>query len=341
MSRGLEVGGGGAGRAVLARNFVWDNHTCMPLRPGDNSFLPQLSRARASGCSAVTINIGFGEQRPIDHLRMLAGFRSWLKARPDDFLLVQTTADFDRAREGGQLGVVFDIEGARAIEDDLALLGLYRDLGVGWMLIAYNRANLAGSGCYDPVDTGLTDFGRAMIAEMERVGITLCLTHTGERTARDAIAVATRPFIFSHSNCAAVYPHARNISDALIRECAEHGGVVGMNGLGDFLGPAGSDLIDAYVAHVDHAVQLVGPAHVGIALDYVYDQDELRQFLATMPETFPDGLPDHLPLVPPEALVTIIERLLILGYSEADLAMLLGDNWRRVAHATWDAPNAH
>ena len=320
---------------LIASSLVWDNHACMPLRPADTSFLPQLARAKAAGCAAVTLNIGFGEQTPIEHLRMLAAFRQWLSARPDEYALVQTLADIARARAAGRLAVMFDIEGARAIGDDLNLVQLYHELGVRWMLIAYNRANFAGSGIYDDADEGLTRFGRAMIAEMNRVGMTLCCSHTGHRTARDAMAASTKPVIFSHSNCAAVHAHPRNIGDDLIRECAEQGGVIGLCGIGHFLGPPGVDLVEAIVRHIDHAVQFVGPRHVGIALDYVYDEAELIAFMKTMRHSFPDGVGDAFPMVPPEALPDIVAGLLARGYAAGDVAMILGGSWLRIAEANW------
>lgn len=324
----------GIGRTLLGRHFVWDNHSCLPLRPGDEAFIAQLHRVRDAGCSAITLNIGFGEQTPEQHLRVLAWFRHWL-ANHEGFLIVREPADLDRAVAGDRLAVMFDIEGARAIGDQLSLVPLYRELGVVWMLIAYNKANLAGSGCYDAEDSGLTAFGRAMVAEMNRVGMMVCVSHTGERTALDAFEASARPVIVSHSNCRAVFDHPRNVSDDLIRRCAAQGGVIGINGLGDFLAPPGADLVAAIVAHIDHAVQLAGPAHVGVSLDYVWDQDELRQFLATMPDLFPNGLPVPLPLVAPEGWPAIVGGLLARGYREDDLAMLVGGSWRRVAAANW------
>lgn len=329
------VGGPDAGRALLARHFVWDNHSCLPLRPGDETFIAQLCRMRDTGVSAVTLNIGFGELGPEQHLRVLAWFRDWLSRHDDAYLIVRRAADLDIAAATGRLAILFDIEGARAIDDQPSLIPLYRELGVIWMLIAYNRANLAGSGCYDEQDTGLTAFGRTMIAEMNRVGMMVCVSHTGERTAFDAFDASSRPVIVSHSNCRAVFDHPRNVSDDLIRRCAAQGGVVGINGLGDFLAPAGADLVAAAVAHIDHAVQLVGPAHVGISLDYVWDQGELKEFLATMPELFPHGLPDPLPLIAPEGWPAIVDGLIARGYGEADLAMLVGGAWRRAAEANW------
>jgi membrane dipeptidase len=310
----------------------------MPLRPQDPSFLPQLARHKAAGFDAITVNIGFGEQDPEEHLRMIAAMRHWLLARPDDYLLLLEADDIERARATGRLAVGFDIEGANAVGDQLSLIQLYYDLGVRWMLMAYNTANRVGGGCQDE-DGGLTPFGRAVVAEMERVGMQVCVSHTGHRTVRDIFDVATQPVIFSHSNCAALHPHPRNISDDLIRACAATGGLVGINGVGIFLGL--NDISSqTYARHVDHVVQLVGPAHVSIALDYVFDTRELEEHVEKMKATFPPGLGYELGarFVPPEQLEEIVATLQGWGYSDADLAALLGGNLLRLAQQVWKAP---
>ena len=327
-------------RALLERTLVWDNHGCMPVaRPHDTSFLPQLQRYRAAGVDVVMLNVGFGEHGIEDHLRTLATMRHWLLARPDEYRLVDGPDDIDRARREGRLAVGFDIEGANAIGDQPSLIQTYHALGVRWMLLAYNRNNRVGGGCQDE-DGGLTAFGRAVIAEMERVGMVLCLSHTGHRTAREAIDVATRPFIFSHSNPSAVHAHPRNIPDELIRACAERDGVVGINGVGSFLGRVeGRDDIRSatFARHVDHVVQLVGPRHVSIALDYVFDMSEIAEYLAKMKHTFPPemGYTAEPAFVAPEQLAEIVATLLGWGYREADLADILGGNLMRVARAVW------
>jgi len=317
---------------------VWDHHACLPLRPNDPAFLPQLARHKAAGFDAITVNIGFGEQGPEEHLRMIAALRHWLVARPEEYLLLMEADDVERARSTGRLAVGFDIEGANAVGDQLSLIQLYYDLGVRWMLMAYNTSNRAGGGCQDQ-DGGLTNFGRAMVAEMERVGMLLCLSHTGHRTVREVLAMATQPLIFSHSNCAALHPHPRNIPDELIRACAATGGVVGINGVGIFLGK--NDISsETYARHVDHVVQLVGPAHVSIALDYVFDMRELEEHLEKMKGTFPPGLGYEMGarFVPPEQLEEIVVTLQGWGYSDADLTALLGGNLLRLAKQVWKAP---
>src|SRR6202012_3356047 len=153
------------------------------------------------------------------------------------------------------------------------------------MLIAYNRNNALGGGCQD-VDRGLTRFGRAVVTEMARVGMTVCCSHTGYRTTMDVMRHASAPVIFSHSNPLGVWRHKRNIRDEAIRACAATGGVVGINGLGLFLG--NNDTRSEIVAdHIDYVANLAGVDPVGLGLDYVFDSAELDEYLKANPAMFP------------------------------------------------------
>jgi len=321
--------------ALLMSSVVWDNHACMPLRSQDVSFLPQLQRHRAAGFHAVMLNIGFADMSPEAHFEMVVSLRRWLSQRPHEYLLIRGTDDILAARESGRLAVGFDIEGANAIGDDLSRVGKFYELGVRWMLLAYNRNNRVGGGCQD-VDQGLTDFGRELLAEMERVGMQVCLSHTGHRTAGDVLAEARRPVIFSHSNPSALKAHPRNIPDELIRGCAATGGVVCINGVGPFLG-ANDTTSATFARHVEYVARLVGPQHVGIGLDYVYDIQELIDYIETMRHTFPPDLGyDLVPsFVAPEQLTEIVGLLLEVGFSSTDLQGILGGNLLRVASEVW------
>jgi len=170
------------------------------------------------------------------------------------------------------------------------MVSLYYDLGVRWMLFAYNKSNSLAGGCQDE-DGGLTDFGRAVLDEMERVGMVVCCSHIGHRSAMEILERARRPVIFSHSNPKALWDHPRNIRDEAIRACAKTGGVIGINGIGVFLGE--NDIAtELLVRHVDYVADLVGPEHVGLALDYVFDQQEVIGAVKAHPELYP---PDKYP----------------------------------------------
>ncbi len=316
---------------LLADSIVWDNHGCMPLRPGDDSFLPQLDRYYRSGFDVVTLNVGFDGTAWQNSPRLLALFRGWIDRNSDKYRLARSVSDIRQAKQSGQLAICFDLEGGNALNGDIDMVALYYALGVRWMLMAYNKNNLLGGGCLDQ-DSGLTDFGGRVIDEMNRVGMVVCCSHAGPRTAMDVMARSKGPVIFSHSNPSGLWDHPRNISDGMIRACAETDGVIGINGIGPFLG-ANDNSAATFVRHVDYVVQLVGPRHVGLAFDYAFDQKELSDYINQNPDLFPpeEGFSGGMKMVPPERLGDILTGLGDLGYSDDDLRAIAGLNHLRIA----------
>jgi membrane dipeptidase len=315
--------------------LVWDNHACLPLAEIDR-FLPQLERYRAAGATAVTVNIG-DSLVPLERMiRTAAGIRRFVRANPGRYQLGLTAADLRSAGESGRLAVCLDVEGVHALGTELALIELLYELGVRWMLLVYNRRNLAGGGCHDPDDGGLTALGRAMLAEMDRVGMVKCCSHAGYRTAREIIDSTDRPVIFSHSNPRTLRDHPRNIPDDLIRACAATGGVVGINGVGLFLG-SGPPSAEAIVRNLDYVAQLVGPRHAGLALDYMFKSSELDDPSRGGPAMWPRewGYGRGTGFAPPELIPEIADRLERLGYPAESTRGVLGENWLRVADTVW------
>lgn len=321
---------------LIDRAIVWDNHTCLPLRPHDQTFLPQLARHKRSGVSLVSVNVYFDLCPPESAFAMLASFRQWIQRHSDEYLLADTVADIEEAKRSGRLAVTFDIEGGRAVEAHPGLVEVFYRLGVRWMLIAYNQANRLGGGCQDAVDCGLTEYGRRVIDEMERVGMVLCCSHTGYRTAREALEHSRNPVIFSHSNPRALRDHDRNIPDDLMDACARTGGVVSINGIGLFLGE-NDNSTETLVRHIDYAVQRIGPEHVGLGLDYMFDSEELDEYLRTRPDLFPPekGYGAGISMIEPERVPEIVDALVRQGYGDDVVQGILGHNNLRVARRVW------
>ncbi len=306
----------------------------MPLRLDDEKFLPQLIRYKRAGVNVVSLNVAFDGVPPDMAFKMLDRFAHWFSERPADYRLVHTIGDLDAAIAQDQLAITFDIEGGAALDGQLSFIEKLFNLGVRWMSIAYNRNNSLGGGCLDD-DSGLSPFGHRALMEMERVGMVACCSHTGHRTAMDVLSRATKPVIFSHSNVLSLWSHPRNISDDLIVGCAATGGVVGINGMGLFLGP--NSLLTSVVEHIDYVVQLVGVRHVGLGLDYVFDHHELLDYIRLNPTMFPlqaYGSGSERGTTP-EDISRISGRLIQRGYSDADVAAVLGGNHRRIAAAVW------
>ena len=137
-------------RNLLGSSVVWDNHGCMPLR-ADASFLPQLERYAKAGVNVISLNVGFADVSWADHVKLLSFMRQWIARRPDNYRLVSTVEDIRRCKAEGKLGIVFDIEGMCPVQDSVSLVQTFYELGVRWMLIAYNRNNRPVADAWIPI----------------------------------------------------------------------------------------------------------------------------------------------------------------------------------------------
>ena len=319
---------------VHADALVWDNHGCVTLDL-DNRYMPDLRRFRDSGVDMLVLNVGFDAYPWQRTVLRLAHLRHWVLTHPQDYVLALGVDEILRARQQGKLAIGFDIEGTVAIEEDLSLIRMFYDLGVRWMSIAYNLTNRVGGGIHDE-DPGLTDFGRRVLDEMESVGMLVCCSHTGHRTCRDVFGYSRNPVLFTHSNPSALKEHPRNIPDDLMKACADSGGVVGINGIGIFLGDL-QTRTESMVRHIDYAVQLIGADHVGIGLDYTIDPSLCVIDLTTVSSFYPPGCEyeDGVTLGQPEQLPEVTEGLLKLGYRDQEVRAVVGENLLRIARQVW------
>ena len=326
--------------SVYDNALVWDAHAGFELTHERD--LETLSVWRDAGVDYLSVNVGYDVRDWRVTVKNLALARRWIDTQ-SDIDLVGTVGELDQTRAAGRMAVTFDIEGMSALDGSIEMVKLYHDLGVRQMAFAYNLNNAAGSGCHDK-DTGLTDFGREVIHEMNKVGMFVDCSHTGYRTTMEAMEVSQVPVIFSHSNPRALHDHERNIWDDQALACAASGGVVGINGIGVFLGV--DDISSANMArHILHYVQLIGADHVGIGIDYEINADSgsddgvtgLDVALSENPDFWP---PEQYPggaieCAAPSQLREIAANLLAEGLSQAEVVGILGGNFRRVAELVW------
>ena len=333
-------GGGADGtaaraEALYADAFVWDAHAGFESRPTTD--LRNLALWKEAGVDFLSVNVGYDVRPWTDAIRVLAAFRRWIEAS-EDYALAGTVAEARAARAAGRMAVAFDLEGMNALDGSLDLLHLAYALGVRQILFAYNRNSVAGGGCHDE-DPGLTGFGRAAVREMNALGMLVDCSHCGYRTTMEAMERSSAPVVFSHSNPRALRDHERNIRDEQARACAATGGVVGVNGIGLFLGE--DDVRTSTLAdHVEYLLDLVGPDHVGIGLDYFFEADVDASFQETLAENedywpraqYPGGA---VRCAAPSQLRGLTGELLRRGRSEAEVRAVLGGNFLRVAGEVW------
>lgn len=260
-------------------------------------------------------------------LHWFAGWNRLLHAGGCYLTRVTSPGDLDRAAERGPLGVVLGLQNSDHFRD-VADVGSFHALGQRVSQLTYNEANRLGSGCHARRDRGLTAFGAEIVAAMNRVGMAIDLSHCGERTALDAIAASRAPTLVTHANCLSLVPRQpRGRSDALIRALAANGGVMGITSVRAFVGAA-SPSLDDLLEHFDHVGRVAGREHVGLGSDLDVDAREpgsgrVRSFYAIRG------------LVPELRVYQIADGLLRRGWSPAQVAGVLGGNFRRALGAIW------
>jgi membrane dipeptidase len=315
---------------ILASSDVWDMTLPWLLGQQEMSTLARFKQAGYTFVSATTEDFPptiEGVQNCIQQ------FRDAAKAETDWLIIGTSLADIDRGRREGKLVVGLNIQDTVQLGTDLSRVETLYAMGVRHMLLAYNVRNFVADGCAEPADAGLSILGRQVVREMNRIGMVVDCSHTGRRSTLDAIEISERPPIFSHSGAHAVCAHIRNIQDDQIRACAARDGVIGVVGIGAFIGDAEART-ETLFRHIDYIATLVGPRHVGMGSDFVKDMPSVWNAIVASKDTmWPDPTGTQLyegTCFQPEQLAELVQIMLAHGYSVDVIKGILGDNFRRV-----------
>jgi membrane dipeptidase len=203
-------------------------------------------------------------------LLMLEEARHLASVHAADVAIVETAGELAHAQEQGLIALVLSIEGAEPVGRDLAMFDVLWRAGVRMSSLTWNRRTMLADGVGEQ-DTGgrLTGLGVEAIAEMERLGMVLDVSHLSETGFWHLAEVAVAPFVASHSSCRDLQDHPRNLTDGQIRTVAASGGFVGINAFGPFLHDQPD--VGSYLDHIEHAVELVGAGHVALGPDFMED----------------------------------------------------------------------
>ncbi len=306
-----------------------------------NFFDPRVfPRLLAGGVTAVNATVA--AWHTVDEsVNLIASLLRVIDENPATLIQARSVADIRAAKPLGRLGVVTGFQGAEPIGENLDLLRLYHALGVRIIQLTYNFRNQVGCGCQEPDDTGLSDFGRAAVAEMNRLGILVDLSHCGFRTTREAIEASTLPVAFTHANALALCAMPRNKSDEAVKALASRGGVVGVVVFPPMLTCGPNATVDDYVRMIDYYVNLVGIDHVGLGPDFMEDMDPkmaagaLKGLSAVTLQAFA-AIPPTVGFESISACANVTVALLKRGYSAVDTRKILGENWLNLYQTVWN-----
>jgi membrane dipeptidase len=268
--------------------------------------------------------------------------------RPGE-VIVRTVDEAREARRNGALAYCMYFQNSKMILNDLALVRALHKLGVRIMQLTYNEQNTLGAGCCELNGSGLTYFGREAVAEMNRVGIVVDLSHCNDATTMDAIETSKQPVTISHANSRLISPTPRNKSDEIIKALGKKDGVIGATIFGPCVKLDGRGKIEDILVNIDHVVKLTGVDHVGIGLDLarkfidegtVAEESVIKQWRPLRPDVFGSGPTDVYPPYPVglekhEDIPNLVDALLKRGYSAQDVKKILGENFLRVYRTVW------
>ncbi len=271
----------------------------------------------------------------------IAHWKQMLQDNRDILLQVKTTGDIRLAKEQRKTGIILGFQNVAAFEDRLGYIQIFKELGVGIVQMAYNTYNLAGAGCYESKDGGLTDFGGEIVAEMNRAGMMCDLSHVGPRTSEDVIKFSKKPVCYSHCLPSGLKEHPRNKSDEQLKFIADHGGFIGVTMFSPFLKKGPDATVEDYVEAIDYVINLVGEDCVGIGTDFTqgYGQDFFDWI--THDKGTARKLTDFGRVQNPLGIRTIGEfpnltaAMEKAGWAEAKIRKVMGANWVRVLKEVW------
>lgn len=250
--------------------------------------------------------------------------------------------DIRKAKEEGRVGIIFGFQNSSPIEDDLDLVEVFHRLGVRAIQITYNDLNLVGAGCYERRDVGLSQFGVDLVAEMNRLGMVIDLSHVGHRTTMDAIETSEDPVWFSHTNPRRLCDHPRNKTDEEVKALVAKGGIVGANSFPTFLARGYDSTLEDVLDVVDYWVDLVGIDSVGIGLDFteLHTREWFNWLMAGKLKgstVFPLPYPIPLPagITRADEMPNLTAGLVGRGYSEEEVQKIMGLNVLRLFDRVW------
>ncbi len=329
----------------------------------NEQLLTYFKEARAAGITGHEMTLPAASMNWDAFMKQHHAYRAAMAEEPENYIFVRSTRDIEAAHIRGKTAVIWNSQTATILEEDLARMPALKEMGIASMILAYNDRFRTGSGslaAYNGMDDGLTTWGRSVIDEMVKYGIILDLSHTGNKTANDAMDHMDKnhpdvPYIYTHSLPAGLYKDEknksprgcyRNITDAEAKRVVKSGGYVAptftewmVDGIWpDNLTPKqAADMIDYYA-------KLVGVDHVAIATDDMFDVSLVVDFAKKnasmyadggyMINAFNKGATGSAPLA--RILAAVTDDLWKRGYSNEDLAKIYGGNKMRVYQQVWE-----
>jgi len=297
-----------------------------------------FEQMRAGGLDAVHVTAAYWENAR----ELLGNIGDWnrrFEAHSDLIMPVTTADDIRTAQVTGRTGIILGLQNCSPIEDDIDMVAILKRLNVHVMQLSYNNQSLVCAGCYEENDPGITRFGRQVIREMNRVGMLIDMSHSGEFSTLEAIRLSERPVVASHANPQFYHATARNKSDQVMRALADSGGLMGFSCYPFHLDKGSETGIDEFTAMIARSADVMGVEHLAIGTDLCQDQPvEVLQWMrngnwskvmdygegSAASPSWPEPLPwFSSPADFPNITAGLRER----GFDAGEVGRIMGGNW--------------
>jgi membrane dipeptidase len=295
---------------------------------------------REGGVDAVHVTIAYHESFRETVLNF-EQWNRWFEQCPDLIMKGQWASDVVRAQETGRTAIFFGFQNPSPIEDDIGLVEILHTLGARFMQLTYNNQSLLATGCYEAEDTGITRMGKQVIKEMNRVGLVVDMSHSADRSTIEAADISERPIAITHANPYDWAPALRNKKDDVIRAVTQNGGMLGFSVYPHHLKDKSDCTLDSFCGMIARTAEKFGADALGIGTDLCQDQpDSVVEWMrvgrwskeidygegsASAPgfPPMPDWFQDN------RNFGAIEDGLRVTGFSETEIAGIMGANWHR------------
>ncbi len=297
-----------------------------------------FKQMRKGGVDAVHVTIAYHE----NFRETVANIEQWndyFTQYRDLIVHGRFAEDVEQARKTNRTAIFFGFQNPSPIEDDIRLVEILHTLGVRFMQLSYNNQSLLATGCYEDDDPGITRMGGEVIAEMNRVGMIVDMSHSAERSTLEAIEMSERPIVISHANPAFWQPALRNKSDCVLKALGESGGMIGFSLYPHHLKNSSDCSLDSFCSMVSQTTEMIGIEHIGLGSDLCQDQSDsvvewMRNGRWTRTLDFGEGSAKQsgFPPMPQwfqdnRDFEQIEQGLLRFGFNTSEVGRIMGNNW--------------
>ena len=293
---------------------------------------------RSAGLDAVHVTIVYHE----DYDELLIELNKWEKifeANSDLIFLGKDFKDIEKAKLENKTAIFFGFQNCSPIEDDIGLVEKVHELGCRFMQLTYNNQSLLATGCYEKIDSGVTNFGREAIKEMNRVGIVVDMSHSAEKSTMDAIEISEKPIAITHANPSFWHAAKRNKSSDLLKMLSDSGGMLGLSLYPHHLKDNTNCTLDSFCEMVAKTAEIMDASKIGIGSDLCLDQPDsvvewMRNGTWTKTKNYGEGSKNKpgFPKQPnwfedTRGFANIEKGLKKIGFSDDETHGILGNNW--------------